>query len=256
MTNRELRKNNGRSKSLSLAVYEEKYLQTLKITPIKQLAWNEVVFVEDDREKFLLSKKIAEHLKKLDILKSDATIRFDRICTKINSNGQHSQIAEKIFNALEEISKEKKYGFFINYNCQEDYTINNRCIPYGKLFFYGEVIFYGERLINNFENQDINPTYATSDNVLLIDCENAESIFNEVLEPTEKKYKSDYSEEKLLEKGMIHYYQAKEKVCASMIEYLENFFYNSYVLDVIYGKTMQDYEGVLEEVKAKLLKRF
>ena len=55
---------------------------------------------------------------------------------------------------------------------------------------------------------------------------------------------------------MIHYYQAKEKVFASMIECLENFFYNSYVLDVIYGKTMQDYEGVLEEVKAKLLKRF
>lgn len=151
-------------------------MQTFKITPIKKLVWNEVIFLEDKEELKNLSKLITKAFFQNEILESGENFTVEKACHNINLIENHTKIAETIFTVLTEVSKKNTYGFIINFSSQSDFISSGNdsgvviMISLEELHFHPELILDGRCLINDFSNKNLNRSYFSLVNDFLVDC--------------------------------------------------------------------------------------
>lgn len=255
-----------RRRHIGLAVYEEDFYQTLKITAVKKLVWNEVVFVDgftgNASEKTELEKKIASAFSQNGLISRDVVrIPVGDEFHGINYSGDHEENADRIFDALASVSKETGAGFIVNYSVQEDYLGGGVMIPLGDVHIHGELILNGSRLINDFPDPNMNRSYIALTHGLLADCSDElcsrkpliEEIHNQ---PDPLSYYAQFSDDELLQKGFVYFDQAERKTCEEMLDSLNRYFHVDYTADNSAGLEKQECEGLNKDVREKIIERF
>ncbi len=236
----------------------EDFIQTLKITAVKKLVWNEVIFVEDDAELEKLSQLITKAFFQNELLERDESVTVGKACHNINMIEDHSETAETIFNTLADVSKQTGLGFIINFSSQTDFLGSGLMIPFGDLHFHPELIMNGRRLIADLPDINLNRFCFCLHNQFLVDCSRKDrTLANEVLAHREGlDYWTKFSDAELLEKGLVTFSQVEKSICAEMLDSLNKYFQVDYSVDVVYGLTKQDYEGLCDEVRKQIVERF
>ena len=234
------------------------FICLVKITAVKKLVWNEVIFVEDIMELDALSAKITELFFKRGIIEKDESIRLSQRNRNINLIGNHQDTAEEIFTALEDFSKESGLGFIVNFSCQEDFMGNGLFISLGDLHFHPELILDGRRLINDFPDANLNRVYLDIYHDLMVDCSTKDkTLVNEVFSHGEgMDYWQQFSDEELEKKGFVHHDQAEKLICTNMLDSLNRYFQVDYTADVSKGLCKQTVQGLCEDVRLKILEKF
>ena len=229
-------------RNIRLAVYQDDFICVVKITAVKKLVWNEVLFVDDKAELDALSQKITELFFKKGIIEKDEAINLAKKNHNINLIGSHKDTAEEIFTALEEFSKESGLGFIVNFICQEDFMGSGLFIQLGDVNFHPELILDGRRLINDFPGVNLNRSYFDLLYGLMVNCsKNDKTLVNEVLSHREGlDYWAQFSEEELVKKGLVYHDEAENLICKNMLDFLN-------------GKSS---EGLCEEVRIKIIEKF
>ena len=237
---------------------DDDFYQTLKIIPVKKLVWNEVIFIDDEVELKDLAELITVAFYQNDLLESDEISSFGNASHNINLIENHKETAQTIFDVFTEISQQTGYGFIVNFSSQSDFLGSGLMIPYGDLYFHPELILDGRRLINDFQDVNLNRNFFSLVKNCLVDCGRKDkTLVNEVLAHREGlDYWARFSEEELLEKGLVKFADAEKQICLDMLESLNKYFHVDYSVDVVYGLTKQDYEGLCNNVREKILERF
>ena len=234
------------------------FICVVKITAVKKLVLNEVIFVDDMLELDALSAKITELFFKRGIIEKDESIRFSQRNRNINLIGNHQDTAEEIFTALEDFSKESGLGFIVNFSCQEDFMGNGLFISLGDVHFHPELILDGRRLINDFPDANLNRVYLDIYHDLMVDCSTKDkTLVNKVLSHGEGiDYWLQFSDKELVKKGFVYRDQAEKLICTNMLYSLNLYFQVDFTSDEKSGLINQTGEGLNEDVRKKILQRF
>lgn len=234
------------------------FICLVKITAVKKLVWNEVIFVEDITELDALSEKITELFFKRGIIEKEEVVRLSQRNRNINLIGDHQDTAEEIFSALEDFSKESGLGFIVNFSCQEDFMENGLFISLGDVHFHPELILDGRRLINDFPDANLNRVYLDIYHGLMVDCSTKDkTLVNEVLSHGEGiDYWLQFSDEELVKKGFVYHDQTEKLICKNMLDSLNLYFQVDFTSDSKTGLITQAGEGLNEDVRKKILQRF
>ena len=234
------------------------FCQTLKIIPVKKLVWNEVIFIDDAAELKELSELITVAFYQNELLESDEIFSFGKASHNINLIENHKETAQTIFDVFTEISQQTGYGFIINFSSQSDFLGSGLMIPLGELHFHPELILEGRRLINDLPDVNLNRTFFYLSKGFLVDCGRRDkTLVNEVLAHREGlDYWAKFSDEELKQKGLIQFADAEKMICSEMLDSLNKYFHVEYAVDVVYGLTKQDYEGLSIEVRNQILEKW
>lgn len=234
------------------------FICLVKITAVKKLVWNEVIFVDDMVELDALSAKITELFFKRGIIEKYESIRLSQRNRNINLIGNHQDTAEEIFTALEDFSKESGLGFIVNFICQEDFMANGLFISLGDVHFHPELILDGRRLINDFPDANLNRVYLDIYHDLMVDCSTKDkTLVNEVLSHEEGiDYWRQFSDEELVQKGFVYHDQAEKVICTNMLDSLNRYFQVDFTSDAKSGLINQTGEGLNEDVRKKIFERY
>lgn len=244
------------------------FYQNLKITPVKKLVWNEVIFAVSVEERARLSVIITKALIEKGIMESGEKFVIERMSHNLKMVGSHQNTADIIFEALAGISKATGYGFIVNYSSLEDYHDEveddegehggGLFLPLSDVNFHPELILNGHRLINDFPDINLNRSCFGIVHGLLVDRTRADQALAEEVKSHREglEYWSKFSDEELIEKGLVYYDQLEREICSEMLDSLNKYFQVNYVVDVIYGITKQDNLGLCEEIRQKIIARF
>ena len=252
-----MNQNKRRQHTVRLATNDDHY-QTVKITAVKKLVWNEIEFVHGIEAVELVSSVISQAFFENGLIAKDEKISLGKYFSNLAYWDGHEETADKLCNVLAEVSKKTDLGFIVNYCCWEDFMGNGLFLPLGELHFHPELIMYGKRLINDYPDIRMNRTYFDITHGLLIDCGTRDkTLLNELYAHGEGlDYWTKFSDEELMEKGLVLYEDAEQRVCNEMLDSLKKHFQVDYSVDVIYGNTKQDYEGLCDDVRRQILERF
>ncbi len=234
------------------------FYQMLKITPVIKLTWNEVIFLEDKTELSILSEKITKSFFEKGIIERGEKVEVGEANYNINLIENHKITAEEIFTALEEFSKQNGIGFIVNHRVQEDYFDFGLFLQLGDVHFHPEVILDGKRLVNDFQNKNLNRFCFDLIHGFLVDCAQSDKTLVEEVKAHREglDYWAQFSDEELIKKGLVSYEQIEKTICNGMLVFLGKYFQMSYNVDVIYGMTKDDYDGIKQDVREKICKRF
>ena len=247
----------NRQHYVRLATTDNHY-QTVKITVVKKLVWNEVVFLRSWKNVEKVRDIISQAFFENGLIAKDVKIRLGYYFSKLTFWEGHEKTHDKICNVLAEVSKKTDLGFIVNYCCWEDFLGSGVFIPLGELHFHPEMIIYGKRLINDYPDICLNRTYFNISHGLLIDCDTRDkTLVDELLAHGEGlDYWAKFSEEELLKKGLVLYEDAEKKICNEMLDSLNKYFQVDYSVDVIFGLTKQDYEGLCADIRRQVVAKF
>ena len=238
--------------------YSEDFICVAKITAIKKLVWNEVIFVDDKAELDALSAKITDLFFKKGIIEKDEAINLAKRNRNINLIGDHKDTAEEIFTALEEFSKESGLGILVNFICQEDFLGGGLFISFGDVHFHPELILDGRRLINDFPDVNLNRVYIDLCHGLMVDCSTADkTLVKEVLSHREGiDYWAQFPEEELVKNGFVYHDQAEKLICENLLDSLNRYFHVDFTSDENNCIARHERESLSPEVRAHILERF
>ena len=236
----------------------------IKITAVKKLVWNEVVFEEDQEKLDELSAKITNALRLKRVIPYDSEIAvgktFKRAYIFVDSLGYICRMFEKLCKNLSKISEETKYGFIVNFSLQENYFEDGlgNFMQLGEINFHPEIILDGKMLLATSLNDIEAPlSYLNPYKDYLAPLIPKSDLTNEVwTHSTDDSYWLKLAEEEFLNKGFVHFAQVEKNVCLSMIDAIKRYFQLDYTLDVIYGTTNQDYDGLELPIKNLIAERF
>ncbi len=260
-----MRKKNHASKLRAMIEEKESedFRDKIKITAVKRLIWNEVVFEEDQEKLDALSKKITNAFRTDGVILYNNAIAVGKPFKRIGSfytSLNHEETFKRLCNALSKISKESKYDFIVNYSRQEDYFEGGfgNFMQFGEVKFYPEIIIDGRMLLaTSLDDIEVPLSYLTPYKDYLAPFIPKSDLITEVrAHSTDDSYWLKLTEEEFLNKGFVHFAQAEKAICLSMLDALKKYFQVDYTVDVIYGITNQDYNGVELPVKNMIAERF
>lgn len=234
------------------------FICLVKITAVKKLVWNEVIFVEEKTEVKELSDLIRGAFYQNELLEKDESISVNTVCHNINLIENHKETAQTIFDVLAEISQQTGYGFIVNFSSQTDFLGSGLMLPLGELYFHPEVILEGRRLINDLPDVNLNRLCFSLIKDFLVDCSRKDkTLVNEVLAHREGlDYWAKFSEEELQKKGLVRFTEEEKMICSEMLDSLNKYFQVDFISDEKSGLINQSGQGLSGEVREKILECF